>query len=268
MRYKEELDKMIWSFSRIHLWEQCPYAFYLRYIEETLGVDNFWAENGRAVNLVLEKIFKGEISLDEAPDFYKNEYENLYSVATENTMDNTFNACLDFLCEFDFDFFDNYEILGVEKECSFEINGYKFRGYIDLLLRHKGTDEIVVFDHKSSPYPFKKDGQTVLKNCQTNFEAYKHQMYLYSKQVIEEYGIKPSKITWLHFKDKKMATIIFNEKEYNDTLKWAVNTIKKIYKDEKFPPKKSFMMCGKLCDYREGDCEYLNLEGENDEFCQ
>ena len=37
MRYKEELDKMIWSFSRIHLWEQCPYAFYLRYIEETLG---------------------------------------------------------------------------------------------------------------------------------------------------------------------------------------------------------------------------------------
>lgn len=263
MSYKKDLDEMVWSFSRLHLWEQCPYAFYMRYIEKAIGVDNFWAENGRAVHLVLEKIFKGDLSLDDAPGFYIDEFENICSSTSEKTMNNTFNACLDFLCEFDFNFFDNYEILGVEKECRFKIDKYKFKGYIDLLLRHKGTNGIVVFDHKSSPYPFRKDGKSVLANCRENFEAYRHQMYLYSKQVIEEYGIEPSKITWLHFKDNKMATIMFDRKEYEDTLVWAVDTIKKIYKDRKFSPKKSFMMCGRLCDYREGDCEYLKMGDES-----
>lgn len=42
--YKKMLDEMIWSFSRLHLYEVCPYAFYLKYILKMLGVSNFYAE--------------------------------------------------------------------------------------------------------------------------------------------------------------------------------------------------------------------------------
>ena len=262
MSYKQDLDKMVWSFSRIHLWEQCPYAFYLQYIEGVKGIDNFWAENGKAVHLTLEKFFKDELTLEEMPHFYIERFDNICNYASQNSMTNTFNVCIDFLCEFDFSFFDDYEILGVEKECRFTIGKYPFRGIIDLLLRNKHTNEIIVFDHKSSPYPFKKDGKSVLKNCQENFESYKHQMYLYCKQVIEEYGEEPEQITWLHFKDSKLATIPFNRDEYNETLKWVENTIKKIYRDKRFLPNQSFMMCGRLCDFREGDCDYKDMKEE------
>ena len=263
MNYKKELNKMVWSFSRLHLYEQCPYAFYLNYIEKREGIDNFWAENGKAMHLTLEKVFKGEITLDEAPEFYMEEFDNICNTASEKAMETTFEACMDFLCEFDFDFFNDYEVIGVEKEVRFEIGGFEFKGFIDLLLKHKETGKITVLDYKSSPYPFKKDGKTVLKNSEENFNSYKHQMYLYSKAVIEEYGIQPSNITWLHFKDGKFATIDFNETEYHKSLDWASKIIENIYKDRKFEAKTSFVMCGKLCSYRDGDCEYKgNNESE------
>lgn len=260
MIYKKELDDMVWSYSRIHLYEQCPYAFYLKYIEKVDGVDNFWAENGSAVHLTLEKLFNGELTRNDAPVFYIDQFENICSKAKQATMDHVFTSCLDFLCEFDFDLFEDYEILGVEKESRFDIGKYHFRGYIDLLLRDKKTGEITVFDHKSSAYPFRKDGSGVLKSCREHFEAYQHQMYLYCKPVIEEYGVYPSKIAWLHFKDQKIASIAFNMDDYSKSLQWAVNTIAQIYGDERFEARDSFMMCGRLCDYREGDCEYKKLK--------
>lgn len=258
MSYKKELDEMVWSFSRIHAWEQCPFSFYKKYIEQEHGIQNFWAENGSAVHFTLEKIFSGEIDIIEAPAFYIEQYGNICSFTKESVMDNAFNACLDFLCEYDFSYFDQYEILGVEKECRFKVGKYKFKGFIDLLLKDKITGEIIVWDHKSAPYPFKKDGKSVLKNCQDQFIEYKHQIYLYCKQIIDENGIIPSKIIWLHFKDNKTAVIDFDIRDYEETLCWAENTVKKIYRDRKFADKESFMLCERLCDFRE-ECDYKEL---------
>ena len=35
MVYKNELDNIVWSFSTLHQYEQCPYAFYLKKIDNT-----------------------------------------------------------------------------------------------------------------------------------------------------------------------------------------------------------------------------------------
>ena len=264
-KYKKELDEMTWSFSRLHMWEQCHYAFYLKYIEQATGIDNYWAANGKAVHETLEKFFKGEIPLSEICEHYIDLYDEICEETKQSTMDKCFEECANFFSEYDFSFIDKYEILGVEKKCDFKIGKYKFTGYIDLLLRDKESGEIVVFDHKSSQFPFKKNGIGVLKNCEDNFESYKHQMYLYCKQVIDEYGVQPSKIAWLHFRDQKLATIDFNIDEYNESLKWATDTIKSIYKDSEFEATDSFMLCGRLCDFRDGDCEYKELRKLEDE---
>ena len=264
-KYKKDLDNMIWSFSRIHMWEQCRYAFYLKYIEKPDGIDNFWAENGRAVHSTLEGYFKGNIPLNEICEYYIKLYDTICCETKQSVMDKCFEECANFFSEYDFGFIDKYEILGVEKKCDFRIGKYNFTGYIDLLLKDKETGEITIFDHKSSQFPFKKNGVDILKNCQENFESYKYQMYLYCKQVIDEYGSYPDKITWLHFRDQKLATIDFNIDEYNATLKWATDTIKKIYRDSEFKAMESFMLCEKLCDFRDGDCDYKELQKLEDE---
>ena len=61
---------MTWSFSRLHAWEQCPYAFYLKYIELT----------------ELYKIIKNSITLENLPDgdFYELEIDGKKCIVNEN----------------------------------------------------------------------------------------------------------------------------------------------------------------------------------------
>jgi hypothetical protein len=247
---------MTWSFSRLHLYETCPYAFYKKYIEEEEGETNFFAENGAIMHQIIEKILKCELSIEDAPAYYIDEYENIYSKTKESTMENIFNKCLDYLCTLDELDKDKYEIVWVEGKVNFKIGKYNFRGYPDLILRDKNTDDLLLIDHKSVDYFFKKDGKSVLKNQIEGFNAYSHQMYLYCKWIKEHFGKFPTKIIWNHFKDNgKFSIIEFNLQDYEKTLEWAVEVINKIYKDKIFKEKKSYMQDYVLCDYRYS-CEY------------
>lgn len=248
------------SYSRLELYRQCPYAFYLRYIVDDddcyLNENNFYAELGIYVHLILEKIFKGELDVDDALDYYIEHYEeNVLYETRESVMMHSYELCADYFAEVDFDWLKDYEILGVEKEIHTELNGYKFRGYIDLLLRHKGTGEIYIVDHKSSSYPMSKDGKKVLKSGEKSLEKYKRQMYLYSKAVYDEYGEYPSYIVWNHFKDKRILKIPFDMKEYEDALVMIEATIHVIENDDEFPMMEDYFFCHQLCNFR-GSCEY------------
>lgn len=255
MNYKEILDEMTWSFSRIHLYETCPYAFYKKYIEKTVGEDNYYAENGSLMHETIMKIIKEELSLEDAPAYYIEEYENICSKTKTSTMENTFEKCLNYLCTVETLDKEKYEVIWIEEKIYFKIKKYNFTGYPDLILRNKKTGEIILVDHKSLDHFLKKDG-TVLKNQLENFNAYKHQMYLYCKWIKEKYGLFPSKIVWNHFKDDGQLTIIdFSENDYDETLEWAEKVIKRIYKDKLFKENKSYMQDYVLCEFR-NDCEY------------
>lgn len=55
--YKDDIDKMRWSYSRLTSFEHCKYEFYLNYIvnddEEYLSEGNFYAEVGSFVHEIL-----------------------------------------------------------------------------------------------------------------------------------------------------------------------------------------------------------------------
>ena len=175
-------------------------------------------------------------------------------------MENKYNQAIDYLAAFDADKLKDYEILGVEKEVHFKVGKYKFIGYIDLLLRDKKTKKIILVDHKSADHFMKKDGVTPLKNQKENFEAYRRQMYLYCRAVNDEYGEFPDRIVWSHFFEQTVTNIQFIEEDYENTLEWAINTIKNIYSDKEFKANTSYMMCNVLCGYRNSCC-YANDEG-------
>ena len=248
---------MTWSFSRLHAWEQCPYAFYLKYIEQRDGESNYYAANGKCMHEVFEAILTNQIPLDECTQCYADKYDLICETTKQSTMDSTYEKCIDYLCTIDGIDLEKYEILGVELKLDFNIGKYKFVGYADLVVKNKKSGEIILVDHKQATHFMKKDG-TPLKNQLENFLAYRHQMYIYCKGLKDCFGIDVNKIIWHHFKDNGELTIIpFEADEYEETLQWAVNTIEKIKKDKKFLNKRSYVLCSSLCDYR-NDCEYKN----------
>ena len=258
--YKEKIDKMIWSYSRVSCYSHCPYSFYLKYIveddEQYLAEGNYYAEVGQYVHSILEKIFNNELSVDDASEYFVEHFdENVFYETKQSAMDKTYEACADYFATVNFDWLKDFEILGVEKEIKVEIDGYKFIGYIDLLLREKKTNDIYIIDHKSSTYPFKKDGKTVLKKAEEDFEKYKKQMYLYCKGVFDEFGEYPKWIVWNHFKHQKIAKIPFLKIEYDNSLNWFKDIIHKIEVDEEYEGNFEFFYCTTMCDFR-NSCEY------------
>lgn len=251
---------MRWSYSRLSTFRHCKYEFYLNYIIADDGVylneNNFYAENGSFVHEILEKVFNGILQVDEAAEFYVNHYEeNVFYKARKSAMDKKIDASIDYLANVDFDWLKGYEILGVEKEMHFQIDGHEMIAFIDLLLRDRDTGDIIVMDHKSGAYPLTKTGK-VSKNYEKTFEGYRHQAYIYAKGIFEEYGVYPKVFCWNHFTDGgRFVEIEFSQADFDETMRWVRDTIDEAEREEDFPENREFFYCTQLCGFR-NSCEY------------
>lgn len=258
---KNKIDTMRWSYSRINSFNHCKYEFFLNYIvdddEEYLSEGNFYTDLGIFVHEILAKIFGGQLSVDEAPQYYIDNFDNFVFYKTDKRiMDKRFEACADYFSSVNFDWINDYNILGVELEVNFKIEKYNFVGYIDLLLQHKESNDIILIDHKSTSFPVGKSGN-ILKKSESSFESYKRQMYLYCKAVKQRFGKFPSIICWNHFCDGGLfMNIPFNQQEYHNSIKWFTKTIKEIGREEDFEPNQNFFYCNTLCNFR-SSCEYV-----------
>ena len=267
--YKEDINKMCWSYSRLTSFEHCRYEFYLNYIindnEQYLSESNFYAEVGQFVHEILAKIFNGELKLSDAAQYYIDNFDkNVFYQVKKSTMDKTYEICADYFSEVNFDWLKDYDILGVEMETRFKIDDYDFLGFIDLLLRDKRDGKIVIVDNKSSDYPFKKDG-TIKAKSKQSFENYKRQMYLYAYAVYDKYGEYPKEITWNHFKNGgQIATIPFDKNEFDNVIKWAIDTIHIIEKESEYEPNIDYFYCNNLCNFR-NSCEYIKMKSSEKE---
>lgn len=261
-KYKNILDEIEWSFSTIHQYDECPYSFYNKKIDASeINEGNFYSDAGGYSHEVLAMIFSGKLLIDDVITYYIDNYDNnIFYKTKQSTMDNKFNEFIDYLAILDLGKLTDYEILGVEKEYHWKIGKYKFIGFVDLIIRHKITKEIILIDHKSADHFLKKNGE-VLKNQEENFKAYSHQMYMYCKPILEEFGQQVNTIVWNHFFENQLTVIPFVQADYDETQEWAKKTVQTIYKDNEFKENKSYMRCKILCGFR-NSCEYNNEGGE------
>lgn len=266
--YKQILENKIWSFSSLQTYNQCPYEFYLKYLlRDENGepiynaVENFYGVYGKFCHGLLEQIFQHKISLDEAYELYQTEYDQTIAGfnVKDTTIDKYFYQGLSYFSSLTNDMISDYKILGVEKKVDFMIEGYKFVGYIDLLLQNLSTGDILVIDHKSSEFPLGKRGH-VKKAKQKSYNAYKRQLYLYSKAIYEEYHQYPKMLVWNYFKEGEILKLPFEYDEYIAALEWGVNTIHEIEKDVEYQEHFDHFYCTQLCGYRLGTrtCEYAD----------
>eukprot|EP00918_Siedleckia_nematoides_P082422 GHVU01180631.1.p1 GENE.GHVU01180631.1~~GHVU01180631.1.p1 ORF type:complete len:246 (+),score=36.89 GHVU01180631.1:1056-1793(+) len=240
-----------WSFSRLTSYEQCPYSFNLKYIEEREGTSNAWADVGTFVHDILEQVAKGELPKEAVSDYFESLYPYDSVFPNNGNMkgysDKIFNELLDF-----FNHFQELDgdIMGIEREFFLDLpNGDKLRGFIDLELVAydeitKGNETLTCVDYKISN-PFKP--KDLIKK--------KRQLYVYAESMKQHWGEYPKEMMFWFVKAQKKLIIPFDEDELKETFDWIMSTIDNIEKDVIFEAKNDFFMCKNLCDFRD-TCEY------------
>jgi hypothetical protein len=209
---------------------------------------------------ILQKYFLREFNEQECLDYYIENFDSeVTAYIRESTREKLFMAGIDYFSNLEW-IYDDYEILKVELKSEFKVGKYNFIGYIDVLLRNKETREITILDHKTGEFPIGARGG-VLKAKREEYENYKKQLYLYSIDVFNEYGVYPTYLKWNYTRSSQELILPFIEEELNETKAWVLETMKLIYKEKKFNPECNYTNCKMLCDV-ENQCEYntMNIE--------
>lgn len=217
--------------------------FKLTYIEKVNKVNNAFAEFGIYCHKILEMYYNGEVDFFELSQIYEDGYNNSVTLSFPP---NKYVDLADTYYDQGKDYFNKFEgirpasnVIGVEEKVRYQIGGYDFMGYIDLILEFDG--KISVIDHKSKKN-FKSEEEK---------EKYLRQLYLYGGYIKEKYGVYPKYLIFNMFRAQDTIVEIFDTKKLEEANEWFISTIKKIYKDKKFKVNKSQFFCDYICSVRE-----------------
>jgi len=255
MRCSPIFDDWVWSYSRLRLFEQCPYAFAQRYLYQNEGVNNFYAEYGSLVHKVLEQWYKGELGTNEstmASAFVRLFQKYINAWIDSGTRAKYFMSGLEY---FNGGVFAPpfSSILAVEKRLNFNVGDYRFVGVIDLVYRNPdGT--VTILDHKSHNLR-PRSGRKKPTKYDEELDSYLTQLYLYAHALRMETGDKVSTLQFNCFKNRILVSEAWTEDGEKHALEWAENTIKAITECTDFEARPDFFYCKNLCESRQ-DCEY------------
>lgn len=252
-QYQAKVDNMRWSFSRINGFEHgCKFCWFQSYIIKNRGEENAFSQYGSLMHDILERYLKGELlPWDLEDEFINGFYDKVGEFPPNKFVDlreTYFNAGIKYLEEFDG--FSDYEILEVEPEILINIEGYDFIGYIDLLVKNKKNNKLIVIDHKSKA-SFKSKEE---------LREYAHQLYLYSIWVKEKYGEYPNLLKFNMFRKQAEKTVIFKESELEKSKQWMLDSIQRIRDAEDFPVTNDEFFGTQLCNNRD---HWLHELGKN-----
>ena len=250
---------MTQSFTRLNSFDHgCRYEWKRHYIDCEPTKQGFYGASGGFAHSILEKYAKGELDIwDLSPYFEEHFAEEVpYDAPPNKYVDirqDWYDKVLNYFDNIDLPI-DKYKVCGVEKRLDFELGGYPFIGFIDLFLQDPADGKFILCDHKSSSIKVLKSGK-ISKSDQEHFLSFKRQQYLYCLPIIEEYGKGCVKELWWNmFKDGDWIKIPFDEKEYQETLDWALDTIHRIEKETEWLPNPQYFYCWNLCSCI--GCEY------------
>ena len=227
VNYAPLIDDMVWSYSRIKAFEDCPYRWYLKYIKKFHGKDMFFSSYGTFMHKLIEL-------------YHRKVFSSYFTGGLQY---------LKALQPFP------YDVVGVEKKVDFVVNGIPFVGYIDFLGRK--DDDLYVVDNKSRILKPRSSRAKPTK-ADEELDAYLRQLYIYSAAVEEEYGKTPKSLCFNCFRDKLFIIEPFKEQAYAESKEWLAKSIGKIREESDFKPSVEFFKCTHLCEMQDM-CEYYEL---------
>lgn len=229
-----DLREKVWSYSSVKLFEACPYAFKLKYIDGIVEKPNAFAQHGSLVHSILERYFKGELCAFELADVFVQEYPK---AVTEhfpfyNMRKSFYGKTLDYLQEFDG---IDGEVVSVEEKFETKFGDYNFVGFADLIMRD--NTGLVLIDHKS---------HSTFKN-KTERTEYFRQLYLYAECIKQKYGEYPYKLVFNMFRVPKMEAEIFTPSQSKYAVSWFQKSVSKILENNDWDCKVDDWYCNNLC---------------------
>lgn len=244
------INDMVWSYSRLKAYEDCPYRWYLKYILDYKEDDMFYASYGSFMHELLAQYYSRELTKDELPIRFLEsfQYRVLGERPASSTVEKYIKAGVAYLSSFKpFDM----NTLGVEEKVEFDIDGVNFIGFVDYVGEKDG--EIYIVDHKSHDLKPRSKRKKPTQNDVEIDEMLK-QLYLYSKPIKEKYGTFPTKLCFNCFKAGVVIEEPFSEAEYDNTIQWATGIINDIKNEIDFNPYIEFFKCKNICGCHDECC--------------
>lgn len=297
VNYKPIIQDMTWSYSRIKSFGDCPYRWFLKYIQPILLIqqvfggkrptkadidaayvrselekddvgilyaylgierkEQFFASYGTFMHKLIELYYKGEKTPQQLCDMYLQEFKTQVHGRAPNRT--VFANYFKSGIQYlrGFKHFP-YETVAVEKKVDFSLNGIPFVGYIDYL--GKQGQDLFVVDNKSRVL---KPRSSRAKPTKTDEEldAYLTQLYLYSVAVEHEYGRLPKALCFNCFRTPILIEEPFKEEAYAASKLWLSERVEAIKGEKEFRPNMEFFKCKHLCEMQDF-CEYCELSGK------
>ena len=252
--YAPLIDDMVWSYSRIKSFYDCPYRFYLRYIRHIRGKDMFFSSYGSFIHSLIEAYFKEGKTSSQLVNTYMQDFKKEVVGRAPNTtiFGNYFKDGLRYLKNIHpFP----YKPVAVEKKVEFKVDGIPFIGYIDFLGEKDG--DLYVVDNKSRNLK-PRSGKAKPTKTDEDLDSYLQQLYLYSIAVEDEYGVKPKKLCFNCFRTDTFIEEPFVEEKFDEAKKWLPKAVSEIRDETDFKPSCDYFKCTHLCEVQ-GECEYYKL---------
>lgn len=236
----------VYSYSKLVLFETCPYAFYKKYILGQKMAGNPLSDYGKMVHKILEEYYNGIIKKEDLVKIYEERFKESINVPIRLYFDkfvskdltfNYYNKAHDYFENFE-ELNKSYNILAVEENFENDIDDFKINGVIDLVLQDYNGN-IVVIDHKSSN-----------KYSRSELAKKQKQLYLYCYAIREKYGKYPNKLIYNFFNNQTLLEVPFNFSDYQDTILWTIQTVSNIRNAEKYlKDKNNKFFCYTLCGF-------------------
>lgn len=248
MIYKPLIEDMTWSYSRIDSFNTCRYKWFLHYIDDPEGKNAqpmFYASYGSFMHKIIEDYYKGKIKKENlVTEFLLNYQDEVQGKRPmEKIAQNYINYGIEYLTNFkEFP----YEMVDVEKEVHFTLNGNKFIGFIDFVGMKDG--DIYIVDNKSRELKPRSKRNPPTKKDEELDEMLK-QLYLYSQAVYEIYGKYPKALCFNCFRNQVFIEEPFIMEEFEKAVKWATESIEEIKNTDDFYPNVEYFFCHNLCEY-------------------
>lgn len=248
----------IYSHSKLAIYERCPLAFQYKYIDKCkLDVPYIPIERflGDCIHITLQKLYehliispKYDVTLLEIiNDFeyiWKENYNDSIKLREGQTQQEFIQAGHDML---ELYFENNYPFtqemnLCVEERLLWEIDGFKFIGFVDRISAIPEKNKLIINDYKtSSTMPEEED----LKK--------ERQLVLYKMAIEEKYPEKEIELVYHFLRFGKKIKIDVTEEEQENIKKEVLNTVSEIQIDTWEKNFKSRV--GERCEW----CDYVSV---------
>ena len=256
MGYDSIIADMIWSYSRITSFEDCPYRFLSHYVMRTEPEPRFFSDYGSFVHKLLGAYLSGELQESALAARYLTGFrENVRCAApNEKVFSGYFRDGLEYLTS---PGFPHDRILAVEQTYDFQVFGKPFTGVIDCVA--ETPDGIAVVDHKSRNLK-PRSGRSKKTASDRELDKYLRQLYLYAIPVREVFGSYPARLQFNCFRERVWIDEPFVPEVFEGTKRWAFDLTERIERCEKWNPDIEFWKCRYICDCS-GSCDYWKMFG-------